>query len=182
MRACVYEVWHCVSLVHTAFCICHNPLSATLRQADNSRGDRQPNPLHCELGRSACKQQVTHTHTYTHTNSTVPVQPCNEYIHIHTHTQRENTHDPLRSTLLTPSPGSLQRVVVRFSRTWLSDMSSLSLSLLTLAYSLRLSQTLSFASRLQDAGTTDASVPLPFSSPLYSFIFPLSPSLSSSHS
>lgn len=83
MRACVYEVWHCVSLVHTAFCICHNPLSATLRQADNSREDRQPNPLHCELGRSACKQQVTHTHTHTATNSTVQVQRCNEYTHPH---------------------------------------------------------------------------------------------------
>lgn len=66
MHACVYEVWHCVSLVHTAFCICHNPLSATLRQADNSREDQQPNPLHCKLGRSVCKQQVTHARTHTH--------------------------------------------------------------------------------------------------------------------
>lgn len=64
MHARVYEVWHSVSLVHTAFCICHNPLSATLRQADNSREDRQPNRLHSELGRSVCKQHVIHTHTY----------------------------------------------------------------------------------------------------------------------
>lgn len=96
-------------------------------------------------------------------------------------THTESTHVPLRCTLLTPSPGPLQRVVVQFSRTRLSDISSLSLSPLTLAYSPCFSPTLSFASRLQDAATTDASVSLPFCSPLYSFLFPLSPSLSSPH-
>ncbi len=147
MRACVYEVWHCVSLVHTAFCICHNPLSATLRQADNSREDRQPNPLHCKLGRSACKQQVTqththtntHTHTHTHTQTNKQILPMctththahtdtHKHTHINTHTRRRPTHVPLRCTLLTASPGPLQRVVLQLSRTRLSDISSVSLS------------------------------------------------------
>lgn len=73
MHARVCEVWLCLSLVHTVFCICHNPLSATLSQADNSREDRQPNPLHSELGRPAYKQHVLHTcvrtHRLSHTNT-----------------------------------------------------------------------------------------------------------------
>lgn len=123
MHARVYEVWHSMSLVHTAFCICHNPLSATLRQADNSREDQQPNLLHSELGRSMYKQHVTHTHTYT----------------AHTHIK----HTSCRDALLTPSPGSLQRVVVQFSRTQLSEILFF-LTLLTLALSPWLLQSLIF--------------------------------------
>lgn len=67
-----------VSLVHTAVCICHNLLSATLGQADNSREDLRPSRLQCKSGRSVCQQQATHTHTHVHTTHAIPslLQSC----------------------------------------------------------------------------------------------------------
>ena len=137
-------------------------------------------PFTVNLAGQRAKQQVTHTHMHTHKQTVLYMYSHASQTHTHPHREK-HTRVPLRCTLLTPSPGSLQRVVVQFSRTRLSDIPSLPLSLslspLTLAYSLCLSHTLSFASRLQDAATTDASVSpafllsslsLPFPSPLLS--------------
>ena len=66
LRARVWEVWQRLSLVRTAFVFAIIRLSATLRQADNSREDLQPSHLQDNPGRSAGNTlQRPHTHTHT---------------------------------------------------------------------------------------------------------------------
>lgn len=133
MHACVYEVWHCVFWSIRRFVFAIIPCQQHLGRQTIAEKIGSQTPFTLSLaGQCASSRLRTHTGKHTHTR-TIHVHPCS-----HTHT--ENTHVPLRCTLLTPSPGSLQRVVVQFSRTRLSEIPSL--SLLSLWHTLSVSLTL----------------------------------------